>query len=131
MNPGPGRTNKYYLLTAITLGLSILFFYFIERDTTPQKTPAQTTKTNQHQDVAYWTCPMHHFVRELSATTCPLCKMDLTPVTQQSLKAGTIMVNAKRRQLIGVRSEIISTRPLTRKIRAAGKLVFDKIKKEY
>jgi Cu(I)/Ag(I) efflux system membrane fusion protein len=76
-------------------------------------------------EVAYYTCPMHSSVREHTPSTCPICSMDLTPVTHGDLRTGEIQVDSVRRQRIGVRTEVVSRRPLTRSIRAVGQVVWD------
>jgi membrane fusion protein, copper/silver efflux system len=79
-------------------------------------------------EVAYYTCPMHPSVREQAPSACPICSMDLTPVTHGDLKTGEIQVDSVRRQRIGVRTEVVSMRPLTRSIRAVGQVAWDESK---
>lgn len=76
-------------------------------------------------EVAFYTCPMHPSVKQAGPGTCPICSMDLTPVTQEEVKTGILFVDARRRQLIGVRTGEVERRPLESTIRAIGRVVYD------
>jgi Cu(I)/Ag(I) efflux system membrane fusion protein len=76
-------------------------------------------------EVAYWTCPMHPSVKQPSSGQCPICGMDLTPVTQQELKSGVVLVDDVRRQKIGVRTAPARKGPLEDELRAVGKVAYD------
>lgn len=77
-------------------------------------------------EIAYWTCSMHPSVREESGDAkCPICNMDLTPVTREELETGLILVDAVRRQRLGVRTAPVERRALTRSIRAVGRVAYD------
>lgn len=77
------------------------------------------------EGVAYYTCAMHGSVREAGPGSCPICGMDLVPVTQEEVSSGVITIDARRRQLIGVKTAIAGHRDLHRTIRAVGKVSFD------
>lgn len=76
-------------------------------------------------EVAYYTCSMHPSVRQQSPGTCPICAMNLTPVTQAEVQTGTIFVDEVRRQRIGVRTAPAQKRRLTLHIRAVGRVRYD------
>ncbi len=76
-------------------------------------------------DVAYWTCPMHPSVHEAGPGACPICGMTLTPVSRQDVEQGIITVDATRRQLIGVRTELVAKRHFTHSIRTVGMIAYD------
>jgi Cu(I)/Ag(I) efflux system membrane fusion protein len=76
-------------------------------------------------EVAHYTCPMHPSVRQQIAGTCPICNMDLTPVTHGDLRTGDVLVDSVRRQRIGVRTQTATRRSLTRSIRAVGEVTWD------
>ena len=76
-------------------------------------------------EVAHYTCPMHPSVRHQSPSTCPICNMDLTPVTVEDLQTGDILVDSVRRQRIGVRTTAVTRRVLTRSIRSVGEVAWD------
>ncbi len=76
-------------------------------------------------DISHYTCSMHPSVKSATPGTCPICAMDLVPVTKQEVRSGTILVDARRRQLIGVTIGKAQRRKLTRTIRAAAKVTYD------
>ena len=77
-------------------------------------------------EIAHWTCAMHPSVREDSGEVkCPICSMDLTPVTRGELRTGVIRVDAVRRQRLGVRIAPVQRRGLSRAIRAVGAVDYD------
>lgn len=76
-------------------------------------------------DVAYYTCSMHPSVRAQQPGTCPICSMDLVPVTREEVETGVIRVDAERRQAIGVRTAPVRILPVTTTIRAVGIVAYD------
>jgi len=76
-------------------------------------------------DVAYHTCSMHPSVKSATPGTCPICGMDLVPVTHEELKSGSIMVDDGRRQLIGVKTASLERRDFSIPVRLQGDVTFD------
>jgi len=76
-------------------------------------------------DISHYTCSMHPSVKSATPGTCPICAMDLVPVTKQEVRSGTILVDARRRQLIGVTLGKVQRRALNQTIRAAAKVTYD------
>ncbi len=76
-------------------------------------------------EVAHYTCSMHPSVRQQRSSACPICNMDLVPVTQEDLRTGDVLVDTIRRQRIGVRTQVVTTRSLVRSIRAVGEVAWD------
>src|ERR1700693_5046107 len=88
-------------------------------------------------NVAYYTCTMHPFVRSQDPKgKCPICGMDLVPVLKSSVTTdsgtatnaapalatssvdanGMVNIASERMQEIGVTTEVITKRPLTRSL---------------
>lgn len=76
-------------------------------------------------EIAWYTCPMHPSVHQATMGKCPICGMDLTPVTRGDLKTGTVTVDDIRRQKIGVRIEPVTRSPLTVEVRTVGEVKYD------
>lgn len=81
-------------------------------------------------EIAYWTCSMHPSVRSDGPGTCPICSMDLTPVTREEIETGVIMVDERRRQLIGVKTDTVRRDNLTKAIRTVGTVMADETRVE-
>lgn len=77
------------------------------------------------EGVAYYSCSMHPSVRSSTPGKCPICAMDLVPVTTEEVKTGVINVDAERRQLIGVKTGRVERKPVTATVRAVGKVTYD------
>ncbi|HZA51217.1 MAG TPA: efflux RND transporter periplasmic adaptor subunit, partial [Myxococcaceae bacterium] len=78
--------------------------------------------------IAYHTCPMHPSVRQSGPGQCPICGMDLTPVTKGDLASGIVTVDEVRRQRIGVKIDAVRKAPLTIGVRAVGIVKYDERK---
>ena len=76
-------------------------------------------------DISHYTCSMHPSVQRQEPGTCPICSMDLVPVTREEVETGVFTVDARRRQLIGVRTTVVQRRPVRMRIRAVGRVVYD------
>jgi len=76
-------------------------------------------------DPAYYTCSMHPSVRQQEPGICPICSMDLTPVTWDEKESGVVVVDSTRRQEFGVRTGLVITKPAHQEIRAVGRVTYD------
>jgi len=77
------------------------------------------------EGVAYYSCSMHPSVHSSTPGKCPICSMDLVPVTTEEVNTGTIRVDSERRQLIGVEVGRVERKPVTIDVRAVGKITYD------
>ena len=94
--------------------------------------------------VSYYTCTMHPFVKSQDPKgKCPVCGMDLVPVTKSApppeastqaaavttataLDAqGKVEISPERMQEIGVTTEVVTKRNLTRTLRAPARVELD------
>lgn len=76
-------------------------------------------------EVAYYTCPMHPSVKSDGPGQCPICSMDLTPVTRQEEASGVLRVDGQRSQRIGVRYTQAKLENLSRTVAAVGEVNAD------
>lgn len=76
-------------------------------------------------DSAYYTCSMHPSVKSKIPGKCPICSMELEPVTWEELRTGTIRIDSHRRQLIGVKTQTVQKRDLVKEVRAVGLIAYD------
>jgi Cu(I)/Ag(I) efflux system membrane fusion protein len=75
--------------------------------------------------VAHYTCPMHPSIKNAEAGQCPICGMDLTAVSHAEKAAGSIIVDQRRRQLIGLKTAPVTRGDLKRAIRLIGEVEYD------
>ncbi len=76
-------------------------------------------------DTSHYTCSMHPSVRQGGPGKCPICSMDLTPVSFDEEESGVIMIDEARRVQVGIRTGKVVRAPMTRAIRAAGRVAYD------
>ncbi|HEX8441708.1 efflux RND transporter periplasmic adaptor subunit [Archangium sp.] len=76
-------------------------------------------------EVAHYTCPMHPSVKQKEAGKCPICGMDLTPVTREELESGVVLIDSLRRQRIGVKTAPVKVGPMDLSVRALGRVTYD------
>ncbi|VAW90748.1 Probable Co/Zn/Cd efflux system membrane fusion protein [hydrothermal vent metagenome] len=84
-----------------------------------------TLATATPGDISHYTCSMHPSVKSATPGTCPICAMNLVSVTKKEMRSGSIRMDARRRQLIGVTTEIAENKPMNQIIRAAGRVTYD------
>lgn len=76
-------------------------------------------------DVSYYTCSMHPSVHSHEPGTCPICSMNLTPVTREEEQAGVIHIDEGRRGVLGIRTAKVTRAPLDLEITAKGRVAVD------
>jgi membrane fusion protein, copper/silver efflux system len=76
-------------------------------------------------EIDHYTCSMHPSVKQSGLGTCPICGMNLVPVTKEQQQQGVVMIDEARRQLIGVRTELVVRGPMRERFRAVGHITYD------
>jgi Cu(I)/Ag(I) efflux system membrane fusion protein len=76
-------------------------------------------------EVDHYTCSMHPSVKEAAPGKCPICGMDLIPVTKEQQQEGVVMIDDARRQLIGVRTDPVVLAPMRKDFRVVGHVAYD------
>lgn len=91
--------------------------------------PAANAGTSEHihpdGEIAHWTCPMHPSVRQASEGACPICGMDLLPVSKRDVETGVLLVDEAARRRIGVKTAAVEERPVELTVSAVGRTTFD------
>ena len=116
------RRRAFILVLVAVAGVALTVALLATRDS--QQTEHAHVE-DSHSDIAYYTCTMHPSVEQHAPGQCPICGMELTPVTKTDLEDGTVVVDEVRRQQIGVRTAPAEVRPLVLEIRAVGKVQYD------
>jgi len=75
--------------------------------------------------VDHYTCSMHPSVHQSGPGKCPICGMDLIPVTKAQQEQGMVTIDEARRQLIGVRTAPVVLAPMRNSFRAVGHITYD------
>lgn len=76
-------------------------------------------------EIDHYTCSMHPSVKQQGPGKCPICGMDLIPVTKEQQEQGVVLIDDARRQLIGVRTGTVVEGPMRQSFRAVGQVNYD------
>ena len=74
---------------------------------------------------AAYTSPMHPSVSQPGPGACPLCGMDLVPVSAEALASGEVRIEPARRQALGLRIAPVRLAPLAAPVVAAAEVLVD------
>lgn len=75
------------------------------------------------EPVAFYTCPMDPSVESDHPGPCPICGMALTPVSKEDRTSGVVRLTAAAQALLGLVVTPAETRPMFRRVVAAGQVV--------
>ena len=75
--------------------------------------------------IDHYTCSMHPSVNQKGPGKCPICGMDLVPVTKDQQEQGVVTIDETRRQLIGVRTAQVVLSPMRSSFHAVGHVAYD------
>lgn len=121
-------------IAAVVIGI-LVAGVFLGRLTARPARPAPTPgPTHQETEaVKEWTCSMHPQIRQPKPGQCPLCGMDLIPVTTEStdteLGPRQIALSPNARELAEVEVAPVERRAVESDIRMAGKIAYDETRR--
>lgn len=85
--------------------------------------------------IEYYTCSMHPQIRQDKPGDCPICNMRLNPVYKEGgapesrgdrpVAPTGVVIPPERQQLIGVKTEVIQKKSVTKEIRTVGRVAYD------
>jgi len=78
-----------------------------------------------------WTCSMHPQIRRNGPGKCPLCGMDLVPVTSGSGGLRTLTVSPEARALMNIRTAPVEHKYVTAEVEMVGKVDYDETRLGY
>jgi Cu(I)/Ag(I) efflux system membrane fusion protein len=83
------------------------------------------TLATTDKNIAYYTCAMHPSIKSVTAGSCPICSMDLIAIKKNRQQADIVELDYKKRQMIGVTTDVAKQRPFIKTIRSFGKISYD------
>jgi len=87
--------------------------------------PRAAAAPSHAEEISHYTCSMHPSVKQAMPGKCPICGMDLIAVTKVQQEQGVVLIDERRRQLIGVRTGEVVEAPMQRGFRAVGHVTYD------
>jgi membrane fusion protein, copper/silver efflux system len=113
-----------YLVIALLTGLFIGWLIFRPS----AKEPLMTINTAEESVNSVWTCAMHPQIRMAGPGKCPICGMELIPLTGKSsasIDPDEVHMSREALQLANVLTSLVSRQVAVKEIRLYGKVQFD------
>lgn len=121
-----GNINKntvYIALATLAIGLFLGWIIFSH----PSKNQATKTK-HSHSENTVWTCSMHPQIRQSEPGQCPICGMDLIPLSNDENSEDNpmeIKMSPTAMQLANIQTSIITKKKPIKEVRMNGKVKAD------
>ncbi len=129
-------SNVFVLLAELAVVFALGFLANGLRGSSKPEAPAAATE-HDHGDSAAaqtWTCSMHPQIRKDGPGKCPICGMDLIPVsTGKGQMSGMrqLSVSPAARALMNVQSAPVERRYVSAEVRMVGKVDYDETRLKY
>lgn len=117
------RKTIYIAISTLIFGLLLGWMIF---DSASKNT--SQAETHDHSEETIWTCSMHPQIRSKEPGKCPLCGMDLTPLSTDSDGDGNpleIRMSPTAMQLANVQTSIVTKQKPVKEVRMNGKVKTD------
>ncbi len=134
------QKNRFFVGGKILLGvvIGIAIGYIIRWAIAPaleQTAGRETTSAESGpKEATIWTCSMHPQIRMPKKGLCPVCNMDLIPLTQDTDEDDTIVqfsTSPAARALMDIETAPVERKFVTAEIRMTGKVEYDETRVEY
>lgn len=112
-----------YLLAALIGGVVIGALLFSGSSSTPEVADSE----HKHTEAATWTCSMHPQIRQPEPGKCPICGMDLIPVSEEEGNADPLILRMSPRaaKLANVQTTKVEKGNTIKLITLNGKIAVD------
>ena len=94
--------------------------------TIEERPPSSSQVDSASEPVAHYVCPMHPRVRTNHRSHCPLCGMNLVPVTRDEQMDNGIYIGADARRDAGIQTTPITRGPMHKSIRTLAVVQVDR-----
>ncbi len=134
-NMNENRTKSWLSSkTALIIVLVIAAFVagLLVRPQSSEQAPAGSAETST-QKTTVWTCSMHPQIRQPKPGKCPLCFMDLIPVTGDTGQTGPRQISFSEDavKLMEIQTTPVERKFVTARIRMVGKIDYDESRVKY
>jgi len=122
--------RKKPTVSIVVIALAAFVFGLIIRGGGPQPlgTPAHDHAAGESAQAEVWTCSMHPNIRQPGPGSCPICGMDLIPVTAdagEDTGPREVKLSATARKLAEIQTAPVERKNVAMTIRLAGKIATD------
>lgn len=122
--------NKYIRVTFLII-LGVLLGWLIKPSGSKHDTENDEHAHATHKETQIWTCSMHPQIRRSQPGQCPICGMDLIPLSSASQADANplaITMSPTAMQLADVQTTVVSRRKPVKEVRLIGKVEADERK---
>lgn len=118
-------SNKYVIYSLFAIGglfIGWLFFH------SPHKTEDKQDQTAEVGKATIWTCAMHPQIRMDKPGKCPICGMDLIPISQENaatIDPDAIHLTKEATELANVLTSVVTHQKPIKEVRLYGKVQAD------
>lgn len=118
-------SNKYVLYSLFVIGGLFLGWLFFHSSTGKEDKHNHTTA--QDGKATIWTCSMHPHIRMDKPGKCPICGMDLIPLSQSTVTVdpGAIHLTKEAAELANVLTSVVTKQKPIKEVRLYGKVQAD------
>jgi membrane fusion protein, copper/silver efflux system len=121
-------------LIVVVFCLGFIFHWLFFSVPEPSPRLAEAARGAEEDKPLFWTCSMHPHIRQPKPGKCPVCGMDLIPVTrivEEELSLRQITISKAARELMRVQTTPVERRFVTAEIRMVGKVAYDETRFGY
>ncbi|PKR80431.1 efflux RND transporter periplasmic adaptor subunit [Brumimicrobium salinarum] len=122
------KNRKTIYIALFTLILGLFFGWLIFGSSKESTSP---TEQHDHSEETIWTCSMHPQIRSQESGDCPICGMELIPLSDDKNEGGDpmeIKMSPTAMQLASVQTSIVSKQKPIKEVRMNGKVKTDERK---
>ncbi|MCK5004956.1 MAG: efflux RND transporter periplasmic adaptor subunit, partial [Candidatus Aminicenantes bacterium] len=122
------KENRWLFFSAIILGLILGLFFTGGSDKTSSIIPeSEMGEEHDHSKNQIWTCSMHPQIQQPKPGKCPLCGMDLIPVSSEEEEVGynQLKLSGNAIKLAEIQTAPVERREVAMVIRISGKVAFN------
>lgn len=115
------------LLIALVVGLGLGYIFFHSSESNAPSPESTSPKTSAETEPAIWTCSMHPQIRQPEAGDCPICGMDLIPLTENTSSDPLVLeMTEEAVKLANIETSVIGSGTVASKeLTLAGKIQVD------
>ncbi len=115
---------KKIIIISVLVFLAFLLGYFFNNGNINSESKSEKTETVQKTE---WTCSMHPQIREPEPGKCPICAMDLIPVSSGEIQTEErqIFLSPNAVKLAEIQTAPVERKFVDKEIRLTGKISYD------
>lgn len=124
------KIAKFGLFAVLLIVAFVLGSMLKSPESTSDNMTSQNHSQNDEQSTI-WTCSMHPQIRQPKPGKCPICFMDLIPVSQTDIGKSQIEFSEAAIKLMQIETSPVERKFVTAQIRMVGKIDYDETRVKY